>query len=297
MRKRLSQFTVLLVMAALVACGSSPTLKKDPRDNIGSVVPGTIQSVHTGAVYPIQIYLPASYASGTGTYPVIYATDGDAAFPPAGRFVNFTRILQRKGIDAILVGIGGTERRWRDFVLPGAVAYHEFITQELVPSIESNFRADPKRRILSGISLGGSFVVTSLFLEAPDKIAFSHYISVDGSFSQRSFLELEKTFSIAMGAQSVPATLILARAGPSNEMAQSPAGAGKANVLADTQNLVRGRGEFTNSATVDSLYRRMLNRHYDELNLVETSFNTGHLDADNPSFEDAMARIFELGNR
>ena len=57
------------------------------------------------------------------------------------------------------------------------MAYHEFITQELIPFIDTHFRADPKRRILSGMSLGGAFVVTSLFLEAPDTLYFSDYIS------------------------------------------------------------------------------------------------------------------------
>jgi len=300
MRKQPSRFTaalrfasMFLIAAILAACGGSEGLKNDPLGSSGSVVSATIQSAQTGAVYPLYIYLPASYANGTGTYPVIYVTDGDAAFPPAGRFVNFTRILQRKGIDAILIGIGGTTRRSKDFVLPGAVAYHEFITQELIPSIETKFRADPKRRILSGISLGGSFVVTSLFLEAPDRLSFSCYISADGSFFQPSFLALEEKFSNAMGTQSIPVTLILARAGSSYEMPQPFATGNGANLRTATANLSRGLGDFTNSAEVDSLYRRMLKRRYVDLILVETSFNTGHIQADNPSFEDAMTRIFK----
>lgn len=284
--------SVFLLIAILTACSGGSGLKNDPRD-IGSVVSASIQSAQTGAVYPLYIYLPASYAKGTGTYPVIYATDGDAAIAPAGRFVNFTRILQREGIDAILVGIGGTARRSKDYVLPGAVAYHAFITRELIPQIESNFRADPKRRILSGVSLGGSFVVTSLFLEAPDSPSFSCYISADGSFWQPSFLALERTFSSAMGTQSIPVTLILARAGPSNEMPQPFATGSGTNMATATENLARGLGEFTNSAAVDSLYRRMLKRHYVDLNLIETSFNTDHIQTDNPSFEDAMARMFK----
>ena len=64
-------------------------------------------------------------------------------------------------------------------------------------------------------------------------------------------------------------------------------------IVSATTNLARGLGDFTNSAEVGSLYRRMLNRHYADLILVETSFNTGHIQADNPSFEDAMKRIFK----
>jgi len=250
--------------------------------------------VQTGAVYKLYVYLPASYEMGTATYPVIYATDGDSAFPPEGRFVNFTKILQRRAIDAILVGIGGTVRRKKDYVLPGAKAYHEFITQELIPFIESHFRADPKRRILSGLSLGGSFVVTSLFLEAPNTLFFSHYISAEGSFSQPSFVAQEQKFSSTIGTKSIPATLILARGFVNNKVRQQQFSAAieTKNNLA-MANLARAYSEATNSAAVDALYRRMVDRHYVDLILIETHFATDHVGTDNPSFEDAMVRIFE----
>ena len=167
---------VCLIITASATCAGATKAQNVTQDTIASVTLATINSAQTGAVYKLYIYLPASYEMGTATYPVIYATDGDAGFPPEGRFVNFTRILQRRGVDAILVGIGGTERRKKDYVLPGAKAYHEFIAQEVIPFVESHFRADPKRRILSGVSLGGSFVVTSLFLEAPNTL-FSLTIS------------------------------------------------------------------------------------------------------------------------
>lgn len=51
--------------------------------------------------------------------------------------------------------------------------------------------------------------------------------------------------------------------------------------------------EATNSVAVDALYRRMVKRHYVDLILVETSFPTDHGGTDIPSFDDAMARIFE----
>ncbi len=261
---------------------------------IGSVTLATINSAQTGAAYTLYIYLPESYGSGTATYPVIYATDGDAAFPPEGRFVNFTKILQRRGTNAILVGIGGTERRDKDYVLPGAVAYHEFITQELIPFIETHFRADPKRRILSGISLGGSFVVTSLFLEAPKTLFFSHYLSAEGAFQQPSFIAQERQFSSTIGTKSIPATLILARGSASNKVQQQQfsTAIGTKSIPA-MANLARGFSEGTNSAVVDSLYRRMVDRHYVNLILIETHFSTDHIGTDNPSFEDAVVRIFE----
>jgi len=248
-------FCLIFAAFAAYAGGSKP--QKVTEDTIASVTLATVDSVQTGAVYKLYIYLPASYEMGTATYPVIYATDGDSAFPPEGRFVNFAKILQRRSIDAILVGIGGTERRNKDYVLPGAKAYHEFITQELIPFIESHFRADPKRRILSGLSLGGSFVVTSLFLEAPNTLFFSHYISAEGSFSQPSFVAQEQKFSSTIGTKSIPATLILARGFVNNKVRQQQFSAAieTKNNLA-MANLARAYSEATNSAAVDALYRR-----------------------------------------
>lgn len=301
MRKQIHRFAgtlqtvcVCLIIAALTACTGVSKPQEVAPDTIGSVTSATIDSAQTGAVYKLYIYLPASYRSGTATYPVIYATDGDAGFPPKGRFANFRRILQRRGIDAILVGIGGTERRNKDFLLPGAKAYHEFITQELIPFVESRFRTDPKRRILSGISFGGSFVVTSLFLEAPKTLFFSHYISAEGSFSLPSFVAQEQNFSSTIGTKSIPATLILARGKESNNMQQQQFSAGiGANNMFGMANLAQGLSQATNSAEVDTLYRQLVSRHYVDLNLVETHFATDHIGTDNPSFEDAVVRIFE----
>jgi predicted alpha/beta superfamily hydrolase len=284
---------VCLMVAGLAACAGDSEHQGGTEDTIGSVTVATVDSAQTGAVYKLSIYLPASYATGTATYPVIYATDGDAAFPPEGRFVNFAKILQRRRIESLLVGIGGTERRKKDFLLPGAKAYHEFLTQELIPFIESHFRADPKRRILSGLSFGGTFVVTSLFLEAPDTLFFSDYISAEGSFSLASFITLERTVSSTIGTKSIPATLILARGSVSNKgpPQQFSAAGGKGNFA--IASLASDLGEFTNSDDVNSLYRRMVSRHYVDLILIETNFATDHVGTDIPSFADAVDRIFK----
>jgi predicted alpha/beta superfamily hydrolase len=285
---------VCLIIATLAACGGVTKAQEVPQDTIGSVSIGTVKSLKTGFVYKIYIYLPVSYESGTAIYPVIYATDGDAPFSPDGRFINFMKILHRRRIDAILVGIGGTARRAKDFVLPGARAYHEFITLELIPYIESHFRTDPKRRILSGLSLGGSFVVTALFLEAPNTLFFSHYISAEGSFFQPSFIAQEQKFSSTIGAKSIPATLILARGYVSNKVQQQQlSDAIRTEDMLALTGLANTRREATNSAVVDSLYRRMVKRHYVDLILIETNFATDHGGTDNPSFEDAVAKIFE----
>lgn len=285
-------FCVLIV--AVAACGKRAVVEKDSTHVLGSLSVVTLHSTHTGAEYPITVYLPASYATGTDRYPVIYATDGDAGFPPQGRFVNFVDILQRHGTNAILVGIGGTKRRATDFMLPGAIAYHEFVTQELVPFIEAHFRADPQRRVLSGISLGGEFVLTAFFLEAPTKPTFSAYISTEAYLRQAPFVALEQDFAKTMADKSIPATLYLARASPGGTREPPSSGVNGANNIVATVNAARASSSRgTNSIDVDAFYRRMSQRSYPDLVLIERQFDTDHIGADNPSFEDAVARIFK----
>lgn len=270
MRKLYDRLLKIMLFAVVgfvfASCGGGSDSQQDVSPPIGTTTSAAISSKQTGAVYSLDIYLPASYATSSRTYPVIYATDGDASYPPLGRFQNFRAILQKRHTDAILVGIGGAARRNTDYVLPGAVAYHNFITQELIPFIEARYRADPKRRVLSGLSLGGSFVVTSLFIEAPDSPLFSHYISAEGSFWQSSFLEQENQISATFGDKKMPITLILAAG------AQIPS---------------------TNSQAVSALYQRLKDRNYSGLVLVKTDFATEHVATDNPSFEDAVSKFFE----
>jgi predicted alpha/beta superfamily hydrolase len=283
-----------MIFTVLIGCQNGARRNPSFEDATENASLTFIQSAQTGYTYPIYIYLPESYDNGQTHYPVIFATDGDAPFPPDGRFVNLARILQRRHTDVILVGIGGTARRAKDYALPGAVKYHAFITQELIPFVDSHFRTDPKRRVLSGLSLGGSFVVTALLLEAPDTLFFSHYLSAEGAFFQPSFVAQEKRFSNTIGTKSIHATLILARGAASNKVQQNQwSDAMRTRDMLALANVAKTFGDATNSAVVDALYRRMMNRAYVDLTLIETQFDTDHGGTDNPSFEDAVIKIFK----
>jgi predicted alpha/beta superfamily hydrolase len=128
-------------------------------------------------------------------WPVVYLTDANFYF---GLVTDMVRAMSWCGrpSDAIIVGIGYEEQNdpqkaWRDSVsrreydftpLPsekeeseasewlkrtietgGAGQFLQFIEQELIPAIESEFNADPNRRILVGHSLGGLFVAYAIF--------------------------------------------------------------------------------------------------------------------------------------
>ncbi|MEO2207897.1 alpha/beta hydrolase-fold protein [Paenibacillus pabuli] len=149
--------------------------------------------------YQIMVYQPAEAAPPSG-YPVIYLLDANSVF---GTMVEAARIQGRRpektgALPAIVVGIGYptagpfSPHRYYDFtpqatteythksdgtLLPeqgGAGAFLQFIEEELKPDMEQQFNIDRNRQAIFGHSLGGLFVLHTLFTK-PD--AFRYYIA------------------------------------------------------------------------------------------------------------------------
>lgn len=167
-----------------------------------------IRSSIVGQEYQVKIRLPEEYASTTTLYPVLYLLDGDHAFAMATDIVQYL-IYGDHIPDLIIVSTaydskknpdeGGKNMRNRDLVpfpipdidvTPGGVQYLEFIQQELIPFVESNYRVLINDRTLWGYSLGGLFALYALF-QKPD--LFQRYIIVDG-FNEK-FFGLEKDYA------------------------------------------------------------------------------------------------------
>lgn len=262
----------LTTTAALLAAGcggggetAAPVQAAQPA---GRMVSLTVPSQKVGFTYNIDVYLPASYDASSAAYPTIYALDGDSRFDGINtRFDNFRETLRSKGTDAILVGIGGTARRLTDYNFPGATAFHDFLTTELIPLVDARFRTVQGKRMLAGISTSGNLAATALFLEATSTFSFSHFLSTEGAFWQQpdAINTLEQQMFDATRGRSIPVTLVLVRA---------TAGTG------------------TNATYVHDLFLRLDARRYAGLTLIETSFATGHVESDNPAFADVVGRIF-----
>ncbi|MBD1388229.1 alpha/beta hydrolase [Neiella sp. HB171785] len=127
--------------------------------------------------YELHIRLPAGYAQDTNKrYPVVYYLDAYWHTPLINSVIGGL-VYDGKMPDVIAVGIGYPgpnadygQLRQNDFIPAadadantGAKAFLSFIEQQLIPYIEQNFRADPKRRGLVGNSYGGLFALYSLF--------------------------------------------------------------------------------------------------------------------------------------
>ncbi|QSI31415.1 alpha/beta hydrolase [Variovorax sp. RKNM96] len=283
LRRALAAMGSCVILAAVSACGGGgggggggglPILP--PTGNVptqpgpsagGRVVADTFQSTALGAPYPIEIFIPTAYDNSSDAVPIIYALDGDATNGlPDTRFTNLKNILVKRGTKAILIGIGNSARRQEDYNFPGANAYHTFLTKELIPYVESKYRADPKKRMLTGLSTSGNLAATALFLEAPDNLVFSYFISVEAAFWQQETqnYDLEKKMFDALAGRPLPVTLILAHC-------------------------VSGGNE----PNVTAMYRRMAARGYAGLQLLDTAFDATHVGADVLAFEDAIVRIFK----
>ncbi|WP_245785583.1 alpha/beta hydrolase [Alkalimonas amylolytica] len=141
-----------------------------------------LHSETVGRAFHIYIRLPEGYDSNADTqYPVVYLLDGDSLFPILAAnhlFLTYDDQLP----EAIVVGIayGGfapeINKRHLDFT-PGAAdgvagegaaaLFVQFLKHDLLPEVESRYRADASRRVLFGQSRGGTMVLYSAFTE-PD---------------------------------------------------------------------------------------------------------------------------------
>lgn len=166
----------------------------------------TLRSSFVNQEYLISIALPFSYAENPEKcYPVIYVLDANSYYGMVvemARTLSIRVPFCNPFPDAIIVGVGypahgsATEAyaqvmhlRMRDFlpvrdegaegfiqdVFPithhvasgGAHDFLQFIQQELVPWIETEYRVDAADRTLMGFSWGGEFALYALF-QQPD---------------------------------------------------------------------------------------------------------------------------------
>jgi len=147
-------------------------------------IPGSqllkINSSIVGQEYDIYVQLPGNYSDTSKTFPVLYVLDGQWDFSPV------TAIYGQQYYDGfvpavIVVGItwGGTNPNYdmlraRDLTPTnvgwspqsgGAPKFLAFIKNELIPFVESKYRAVKNDRTLIGSSYGGLFTLYAMFHE------------------------------------------------------------------------------------------------------------------------------------
>lgn len=194
----------------------------------GRVESQTIASALVGDSYQIDVRLPPDYAtSPSRRYPVVYQLDGTSFGPEFSITAGAASGLEAGGTIAplIVVGIGypypdplvsTTRGRGRDYITTfddgkpgGAANFLAFVKQELIPSLDRQYRIDPTRRVLSGHSLGGFMSLHELFTTAgtASPPAFWGFIAGDPSLTQDNLRLFDEEAALAARTRSVPAPL------------------------------------------------------------------------------------------
>lgn len=145
----------------------------------GSVVEfKSFASVTLGTNQPYSIFLPPSYGTETSrTYPVVYFLHGlnnDHTSWTVERYGNLQNkleelILVKKLPEIVMVHPKGDNSFYCNYA-DGSKRYEDFIDQELVSYIESNYRARKGRenRAIGGTSMGG-YGALKIAMKFPDR--------------------------------------------------------------------------------------------------------------------------------
>jgi predicted alpha/beta superfamily hydrolase len=129
----------------------------------------SIASSTTGREYTLTIVLPMSYMMTDSDYPVVYVTDGDLYAIPLAYAAGQLAFGQEVP-ELIVVGVDygvpdpmeWLELRDLDMGPEGSEQFLQFFEEELIPHVESTYRADPAGRTLAGHSSGGDFALYTL---------------------------------------------------------------------------------------------------------------------------------------
>jgi predicted alpha/beta superfamily hydrolase len=199
-----------LLLFAAVSIAAQPRLEV--------AVPVEIDSKVMGERRTLLVRTPATYATGTRSYPVLYMTDGDHHIGHTAAVVDF---LTREGRmpEVIIVGIRNTDRT-RDltptrearvngaFSAPnsgGGDRFLDFIEKEAIPYVEKSYRTQPYR-VFAGHSFGGLFAMHA-FLTRPS--LFQALIAVSPTLTWDDRYVYRRATEWARNPPQRPATLVM----------------------------------------------------------------------------------------
>jgi len=197
MIKKIFFTVILLVFVSPIVCSKhidSKELYANESDNIvGKKF--TLSSKILAEDRDIQIFLPESYHSSEQRYPVLYMLDGQRLFTLGVSLSQSFRSTVKMSPEFIVVGINNKyPDRFSNFV---KAEFLEFIDQELIASIDQNYRTT-EERILFGWEFGGAFAIESLISKPTlfsGHIAASPYPIDETWFAKQNRIEqLESIF-------------------------------------------------------------------------------------------------------
>lgn len=229
MTKNFLEFKILLLLILFLSLGStafSQNSGKEKQNNFPSFrIPNTeVRSIKSGITninYKLYISLPRSYKQENSQYPVVYTLDADYSFAIAHNTVE--HFVDRRDLPKMIVVsiayFGANQdltlyrkNRMRDYTptkasmgicgvgqkikkgLGGSEKFLSFISSELIPFIENNYRVKKQDRTIVGHSAGGLFGTYALFTRPS---VFQRYILVSPSlwWDDKMVFKLENNYA------------------------------------------------------------------------------------------------------
>jgi predicted alpha/beta superfamily hydrolase len=197
-------FTNLTFMTIifLIGCSSKDNKKKDNELKFRF----TEYSESVKDTFYIDVQLPSQYFEEPDKkYPTLIFVDGNFFFPMMAPIISqyeYTGLLS----PAIVVAVGYKSfpmmdsLRVRDYLFPkalpsdeiktdgGGQKFYNFITKELLPKIDKEYRTEPTKRSLLGHSFGGYFVLYGLMNQLQNKTHhFKTFISASPTLWYNKF--------------------------------------------------------------------------------------------------------------
>jgi predicted alpha/beta superfamily hydrolase len=149
-----------------------------PRAQLPNSEEHLLRSRYTGRKYQIDVLLPGSYATSQQSYPVVYLLDGEFTLGMASSLTGMRHPLGAAPeviVVAIQMLVEPGEDFWHlreiDFKVPGvqdapaesrADLFLATLQEEILPLVETDYRANPNERILYGYSSSGFFTLYTL---------------------------------------------------------------------------------------------------------------------------------------
>lgn len=209
----------LLLAIALSGCASTavPERIPDPLFGLGDREMFVLHSQTLDRDFHILVRLPRSYDESERSYPMALLLDGGILFPMLVPFQLLMEV-QDNAEELIVVGVsyGGLgfangNLRGTDYTAPspdvaffgGAMAYQDFLADELLPRLQADYRLDAGRRLLLGQSLGGQFAIHAA-LTRPE--LFSTYVAVNPALHAN----LDHFLALVPQADAAPTRLLVA---------------------------------------------------------------------------------------
>lgn len=213
----------MLIFVTGIVCGHSEAIAQTfPKVSIRGSQVRMLKSNATGRNYDLYIHLPANYEQDKAArYPVVYILDGQwdfklmdsvlgglvyDKFVPAMILVGITYSGENADYDS-LRAMDDTPVAVQDLKGSGdAPKFLKFIKTELIPFVETNYRADASRRVLQGSSFAGLFTLYAMF---SDPGLFSAYMSASPAVPYADNYTFKQEAEYARAHKALPVKLFL----------------------------------------------------------------------------------------